>query len=62
MPSEYPTFAELMDHEREQTPIDRLLVQAIAALSTEGRYASMHPEDVYNEVVRQCKEVHQTSV
>ena len=47
----YPTWEELMSG--EQTPTDAVLMQAIAALSTEGRYTSMTPDEVYAEVVRQ---------
>lgn len=47
----YPTWEELMSG--EQTPTDAVLVQAIAALSTERRYRYMTPDEVYAEIVRQ---------
>ena len=46
----YPTWEELMDG--EQTPTDAVLVQGIAALSTEGLYKNMTPEEIYAEIVQ----------
>ncbi len=46
-----PSFREFMDHERIATDVDRVLVQAIANLTTEGEYRSMTRNEVYNLLV-----------
>ncbi len=54
-----PSFKELMSHEREQMPSEKVLVQAIARLSTITGYRDMTPEEVYLMLVEQTEKVHQ---
>ena len=53
---EFPTWEQLMKQEGA-TPIQCLLIQAVAALSTEGRYVFMTPPEVYSEIVKVAQEV-----
>ncbi len=56
-----PSFEELMHHEREQTPSEKVLVQAIARISTQEGYRDMTPEEVYLMLVEQTERVHRTA-
>lgn len=53
----YPTFGELMHHERTQTPTEEMLVQAIAWLTTTEGYTHLTPEEVYAMLVEQTEAV-----
>jgi hypothetical protein len=44
------TFAAVCDAVRDGDPAARLYWMALAALSTEGRYASMTPEAIHAEI------------
>ena len=45
--SEYPTFGGLMSNDKSQTPTEKILVQAIARISTAEGYTHMTPDEVY---------------
>lgn len=51
------TFWEVM-HPARQNPMNAVLVQAVAMLSTEPRYSNCTPQEVYDAIVKQAKEVH----
>lgn len=53
---EFLTWEQLMKQEGA-TPMQYLLIQAVAALSTEGRYVFMTPPEVYREIVKTAQEI-----
>lgn len=54
-----PSFDELMSNDREQTPVEKVLVQAIARISTAPGYRDLTPERVYLMLVEQTEKVHE---
>ncbi len=56
---EYPTWQQLTEHEwgESDTTLQALLIHAVSALSVHGRYTSMTPGQVYNEIVKTAQEV-----
>jgi hypothetical protein len=56
---EYPTWQQLTEHEwgESDTPLQALLIHAVAALSTQGKYASKTPWEVYDGIVKTAQEV-----
>ena len=57
MAMEYPTWEQLMEQGESDTPQQVLLIQAVAALSTQGRFASMTPWEVYDRIVKTAQEI-----
>ena len=53
---EFPTWEQLMEQE-EVEAVRFLLIQAIAALSTQGRYTAMTPPEVYASIVKTSQEI-----
>jgi hypothetical protein len=53
-----PSFEELMDGTKEQTPVEKVLVQAIARISVQKGFRDMTPEEVYLMLVEQTEKVH----
>jgi hypothetical protein len=51
------TFDELMQRHGKYTDAERLLVQAIAALSTREGFSNMTPWEVFDTVKQQAEEV-----
>lgn len=46
-----------LTNKRYKTPEERVLIQAIALLSTQSNYEHMTPWDLYDLVVKQTKEI-----
>ncbi len=57
-----PSFEVLMHHEREQAPVEKVLIQAVARISTLEGFRDMTPEEVYLMLVEQTEKVHREKV
>jgi hypothetical protein len=51
------SFGELMHHEHTLTPSEKVLVQAIARLTTAPGYTHMTPAEVYAMLVEQTEKI-----
>jgi hypothetical protein len=52
-----PEWSELMHHKRPLMPVERLLVQCVAVVSTHPRYQDLTPEQVYDAMREQAAQV-----
>lgn len=50
------TFDELMDIS-SKTEVESILIQAIAALSTQSQFSSMTPWDIFEHVQKNAQEI-----
>lgn len=51
------TWIELMDTKIPKTLEERCIIQLICALSTQGRYQHMTPDDIYAEFSKRAREI-----
>ena len=50
------TFDELMD-KPSKTEVESILIQAIAALSTQSQFSSMTPWDIFEHIQKTAQEI-----
>jgi hypothetical protein len=57
MTGRLPEWNELMHRGRPLMPVERLLIQCIATISTHPRFEQMTPEQVYDEMRAQTAQI-----